>query len=345
MLTFGELCDAYLMSLQGRPSASRYRQVYRQYFERWARQYAQDITRLQVIKFQQETTMAPAQMLKAIGLIRQAYKWAGRTINPVTDDLFFGGPNPAIDLHLSRADSRERLARHDELIKILRELPFLYPRHAAFFAIRLTAPSRIKELCETEPGHWSRGELVPGYPGAAVWSKPTTKNGKPQDIYVAPQAMRYLDALPWSGKYFFMGAYGRHWQECAPSKAWRDLMMDLGIGTDCLRHGKKRDPEARTNPCRCLQLLDVRRTLASYLYRMHRRQEVDDLTIKALLNHYDGRPVAIYTRLDMEYLAKILQQYADWLWSLPGSTSVPDEEDRPSRWEAEEMELMVEVPG
>ncbi len=65
-----------------------------------------------------------------------------------------------------------------------------------------------------------------------------------------------------------------------------------------------------------LQLLDLRRTLASYLYRLHRRQEVDDLTIKALLNHYDGRPVAVYTRLDVDSLAKILQGYADWLWGL-----------------------------
>jgi hypothetical protein len=64
--------------------------------------------------------------------------------------------------------------------------------------------------------------------------------------------------------------------------------------------------------------------LAIYLYRLHRRQEVDDLTIKALLNHYDGRPVAIYTRLDVEYLSKILQGYADWLWSLPGTIPKPE---------------------
>lgn len=32
--------------------------------------------------------------------------------------------------------------------------------------------------------------------------------------------------------------------------------------------------------------------------------------------------------LGLEYLAKILQQYADWLWSLPGPTPTPDEEDR-----------------
>ncbi len=71
---------------------------------------------------------------------------------------------------------------------------------------------------------------------------------------------------------------------------------------------------------------------------------MDDLTIKALLNHYDGRPVAIYPRLDVEYLAKILQGYADWLWSLPGTVQEPEgHRDRSRDW-AGDAELM-EVPG
>jgi hypothetical protein len=113
--------------------------------------------------------------------------------------------------------------------------------------------------------------------------------------------MKYLDALPWAGKYIFQGAHGQHWTEGTARKAWWELMAHLRIGTDCPRHCQKQESSLRTPPCLCLQLLDVRRTLASYLYRLHRRQEVDDLTIKALLNHYDGRPVAIYTRLDVEY--------------------------------------------
>ena len=344
MLTFQKLCDAYLASLQGRPSARRYRQVYRQHLQPWGSHFAHDLTRRQILKFQQERPMPLEQMRKALGLIRQAYKWAGRTLNPVTDDLYYGGPNPAIGLQITPADSRERLASHEELIKILRELPYLHPRHAAFFAVRLTAPSRIAELDATEPGHFRRCEMVPGYPGAAIWSKYITKNGKAQNIYVAPQAMKYLDALPWSGKYFFQGAHGQHWTEGTARKAWWELMAHLNIGTDCPRHCQKHDSDARQKPCQCLQLLDIRRTLASYLYRLHRRQDVDDLTIKALLNHYDGRPVAIYTRLDLEYLSKILQGYADWLWNLPGT--IPEPEGRLDLVPPldEDAELM-EVPG
>ena len=173
---------------------------------------------------------------------------------------------------------------------ILSELPYLYAPHAAFFAVRLTAPCRIKELCETGPAHWRRRAI------GALWTKPSTKNGTAHTVYVAPQAMQYLDALPWSGQYFFTGAHGHHVTEGAMGKAWRQFMADLKIQD--------------------LQLLDVRRTLASYLYKLHKRSEADDLTIKALLNHYDPRPVAIYTRLNVEDLVPILQGYADWLWGL-----------------------------
>lgn len=344
MLTFGKLIHAYLTSLHGRPSARRYWQVYRQALESWGNQFAHEISRRQVLKFQQDGQLTPEQMRKALGVIRQVYKWAGRTINPLTDDLYFGGPNPAIGLQIAAGDSRERLATHEELIKILRTLPYLHPRHAAFFAVRLTAPCRIKELAETEVEHWERASILPEFPGAAIWRKPTTKNGKPQIVYVAPQAVKYLEGLPWNGKYFFVGAYGRHWCEDAPRTAWAWLMADLNIGQDCPRHFRKTEPGSRKKPCRCLQLLDIRRTLVSYLYRLHRRQEVDDLTIKGLLNHYDGRPVAIYTRLDIEYLAKILQGYADWLWGLPGSVPEPEEGFKRSREWEDDSELM-EVPG
>lgn len=302
MLTVGDLCTSYLDSLSGRPSEVRYRGVYHKYVEQWANQPADQLSRLELIKFQQRSGVAKEQLRKALGLVQQSYRWGLKTINPQTDDLYYYGPNPAEGLTLPLARPRARLASTDELKRILCALPSLHPRQAAFFAVRFTAPSRIKELTETETSHWKRCELIPGHQGA-MWHKPTTKNGEQHTVYVAPQAMRFMDALPWSGQYFFVGAHGHHWTEDAARTAWARYMKDLDIED--------------------LQLLDVRRTLASYLYRLHRRQEVDDLTIKALLNHYDGRPVAIYTRIDVEYLAPILQKYADWLWSLSADEGVP----------------------
>ena len=292
MGTVGRLLEGYLESLESRPSARRYRQVYRQYVQpRWGAMQATALTTKQLLLFKQEHEKARLeQVRKTLGLVRQGYKWARTTVNPTTEDFYFEGPNPASDILLGRGESRERLASHDELKLILKELPHLYAPHAAFFAVRLTAPSRIKELCETGPPYWTR------LPQGAIWTKAMTKNGKAHKVYVAPQAMNFLDALPWSGNYFFLGRYGHHWSEAAAGKAWRQFMADLKIQD--------------------LQLLDVRRTLASYLYKMYKRNEADDLTIKALLNHYDSRPVAIYTRLNVEDLVPILQGYADWLWGL-----------------------------
>lgn len=292
MGTVSDLLEGYLDSLESRPSAIRYRHVYGRYVKpRWGALDATALSTKQLILFKQEHERdRREQVRKAIGLVRQGYRWARTTVNPVTEEFYFDGPNPVTDIILSRGDSRERLASHDELKLIVKELPYLHPTHAAFFAVRLTAPCRIKELCETGPSSWQRRSV------GAIWTKAVTKNGKEHKVYVAPQALQFLDALPWSGQYFFTGAHGHHLTEGAIGKAWRQFMADLHIQD--------------------LQLLDIRRTLASYLYKLHKRSEADDLTIKALLNHYDPRPVAIYTRLNVEDLVPILQGYADWLWGL-----------------------------
>jgi len=65
-----------------------------------------------------------------------------------------------------------------------------------------------------------------------------------------------------------------------------------------------------------VQLLDFRRTFVSYLCT---EIKADDLTAKAVLNHYDGRPVAVYTRLNYDRLATIIQACADWIWQLKPS--------------------------
>ena len=125
------------------------------------------------------------------------------------------------------------------------------------------------------------------------WFKRLTKTGRPQFVLIPRQALDYLRQLPHEGDYFFMGVYGRPLQRESARKVWATLRRDLGMAD--------------------VQLLDFRRTLASYLYTEIR---ADELTAKAVLNHYDGRPVAVYTRLNYDRLAEIIQQYADWIWQL-----------------------------
>lgn len=335
---FDQLFMAYQHALQGRPAAERYAHVYWLYVKpAIGDRSVTDIDRLQIVRLSQQA-MPPSQRAKAIGLIRQTYRWAGNTVNPETGHLYHDGLNPADRIRLPKGTARERMASVDELRAILKAIQLCNPRHAAFFAVRLTAPSRIKELRQTQPCHWT---TLPN--GGAFWHKPTTKNGKPQTIYVARQAMAFMHRLDWSRPYFFEGPTGQQWGEDTASAAWMRMMRKL----DRVEQKKEREQAAMEGrqpiairKFRTLQLLDMRRTLASYLYRLHRRREVDDLTIKALLNHYDGRPVAIYTRLDIDYLANILQGYADWLWGLLAGTAV----EPPSVEIPEPDRALIEVP-
>ena len=111
-----------------------------------------------------------------------------------------------------------------------------------------------------------------------------------------------------------MGVYGRPMQGESARKVWSKLRTDL----------KMHD----------VQLLDFRRTLATYLYS---EIKADDLTAKAVLNHFDGRPVAVYTRLNYDKLALVIQAYADWIWQFM-PTPEPDESlTFSTAWPAQEM--------
>jgi integrase len=189
--------------------------------------------------------------------------------------------NPALGIRRHKTYSRERVMDHRELAALLNGLPMLNQKYQAWFTCRLLVPCRIKELCQMR-----RDDVSP----YGKWTKRTTKNGRPHTVHVPQQALERLQSLPDEGPYFFMGQYGHPLTEGAVRKIWTRWRAELGLQD--------------------LWLLDYRRTLATYLYRV---MKVDDLTAKAILNHYDSRPVAIYTRLDYEYLATIIQGYADWI--------------------------------
>ena len=82
---------------------------------------------------------------------------------------------------------------------------------------------------------------------------------------------------------------------------WRDLRLILGITG--------------------LWNYDLRRTLASCLSN---ELHVDDVTIRAILNHSDGSALSHYCFKSFDSLTKPIQQYADWLWALKESTSVSE---------------------
>jgi hypothetical protein len=131
------------------------------------------------------------------------------------------------------------------------------------------------------------------------WLKPRTKNGLAQYVPLPRQAIDAIRALPRKGAFVFSGAYEHSWSDAAANKTWARVRRSLGL-SDVWLH-------------------DFRRTVATRLYEA----EEDELLVKACLNHYDGRPIAIYVRLNFDRLARALQAQADRLWALPRLTPVP----------------------
>ena len=294
MITFSDILQWYIAHLGTRPSAAKYNQVFRQFFQHGplAQLPADAVTKWDVQQFKQAHEQTPAQCKKAMQLICQAYNWASVTADANTRTPLYTGHNPGLGVKKPSMKSRERLMDKSEIRLMLDSLDFLSLKYQAFFLTRLLTPCRIKELCEMRRADV---DLTTG-----KWHKRYTKNGRQQYTLIPTQALEFLRALPVQGDYFFMGNYGKPLQRESARKIWSVFREDLKM------------PD--------VQLLDFRRTLASYLYT---EVKADDLTAKAVLNHYDGRPVAVYTRLAYDRLAAIIQQYADWVWSLRTQSASP----------------------
>jgi integrase len=301
-VTFGDLAVAYLTKhLKGKESQGDYAWIYRTYFEEpLGKLPLAQVERFWLMELNQSLADRPAHANKVLGFVKQAFKWGQRTINHETHRPYWEGENPGWSVGRYQCFDRERVMDHAEITLLLQQIEHFDEKYQAFYMTRLLVPCRLRELCTMrrdavlETGKWTKGK---------------TKNGRPHVIHIPRQAMQYLRRLSptWFDKhtrthvphaYFFPGQYGQPLSPCAVQKMWR-------------RHRAKLDMND-------LWLLDFRRTLHTYLYRV---MKVDDLTAKALLNHYDARPVAIYVRLDYDYLAGILQGYADWLWQFKQEVS------------------------
>ena len=299
-MTFGQLAEQYLhsglpKSLTGRASHRDYLYIYARFFTvpEWRDRPLAEIHRYQVMELNQQLAAMPAHGNKVIGFIKQVFSWGQNTINPETRRPFYEGANPALRIQRHHCHDREQCLDHAQIALLLQTIDRYRPKYQAFYMCRLLVPCRVTELCTAR-----RDAITPD----GKWIKGKTKNGRPHTIYIARQAMDRLQDLPkyWRDPvtherrlhtYYFTGQHGQPLTTDAVQKQWR-------------RHRKAIDMDA-------IWLLDFRRTLATFLYRV---LKVDDLTAKALLNHYDGRDVARYVRLDYDFLASILQQYADWVW-------------------------------
>ncbi len=273
-ITFGALMQGYLKHLGSRSSGRAYEYTYKLYFDtpKWRDRLASAITRYDVLLLKQSLEAVPSQANKTLGLIKQAYSWASDRIDPLTRRPIYEGHNPAWRVNKHDYIPRERVMDRNEIRALLGALEYLSPKYQAFFACRILVPGRIKELCEMR---WDAID------DNGKWLKRFTKNKRPQFVQIPTQALHYIRALPRNADFVFPGHYGHSLREGSARKVWDRLRIELNM------------PD--------LWLLDFRRTLATYLYN---EIKADDLTAKAVLNHYDSRPVAIYTRLNFEKISE-----------------------------------------
>jgi integrase len=281
---FRDLMQAYFYShlseLAGYPWKVR---LYRQLFLDWEDRRLSDITRSVIRRLHVDMKDTPTQANHAVKLIKQAYNWALDTEDD-NGQPYWRGDNPARGIKTYRTYSRIRVLTDAELSRLLPSLGLAHWKLSAFVTILLCTGCRMTEARKMR---WEHVDLA-----QRRWLKARTKNGLAQYVPLPQQAVEVLSALPNEGPYVFMGSNAREWSRPAAEKAWGKHRVSIGLQDVCLH--------------------DFRRTVATRLYEAER----DELIVKACLNHYDARPLAVYVRLNFDRLARSLQANADRIWAL-----------------------------
>lgn len=250
------------------------------YYERLWKQFfagwTEHKTRLEIRAWHLSKEETPTHANKGLGFLKAMYAWG------INQGLYH--ENPALGIKRFKTFARERVFTNQELARMLTFLDFASPKVRAFLTLVILSGCRMSEARQMK---WAYLDLNNG-----CWYKPTTKNGMSQRLPIPSQAMRAIFELKQEGEYVFMGHYGRCWSRCGAEKAWSLFRRDIGLQS--------------------ITLHDFRRTVATKVYE----HEKDEFLVKAILNHYDGRPIAVYIRQMYDRIATALQANADRFWSL-----------------------------
>lgn len=287
--TFLALIEGYLHSLEGKSGWSKTVYVAKEWILTRSEMPTSRIIkeRMHAIcagDFQPNATKAN----KELALIRAACNWG------TYEELWTGG-NPTKGIKKFRTPKRKRIGKLEELRTILRALDRVPDdactsdkRDRALFGLMIVTGCRP---CEARQA--LRTRIAPYGPNMGSWQKGTTKNGDPQDLPIPSQVMQWLAEVPICGPFYFSHTPGAPLDDSTVRKHWAQLRKRLQITG--------------------LWNYDLRRTLATYLQtELHQ----SDSTVQAILNHYDGRALAHYVHPPFDFLATVIQSYADWLWSL-----------------------------
>ena len=205
---------------------------------------------------------------KALELVRTVYRWASQP-----QRAYFDGVNPATGHELFPKPSRERFLRPNELRPFFEALAAEpSPAMRDFILLALLTGARRSNVAAMA---WSELDL-----DRAEWRVPgeLMKNGEPQTITLAPEAVEILRARKEGSKSRFVFPSDKsesgHIED--PRRAWDRVLRASGLTDLCLH--------------------DLRRTLGSWQARMGATL----LMIGKSLNHKDQASTAIYAHLDLD---------------------------------------------
>lgn len=228
MLTFSELCRAFLAHSQSRASHRRYQQIVSQHFSQW-----DDFPTFgQIEEWHLSHATSPNASNKALSTLKAMFTWGMRRGH-------FAGPNPATGVKRHQVHSRERVMNTVEIALILNCLDMLYPKFAAVLTCLLTTGCRISELLHMKIEHLNMQ--------SGAWYQPKTKNGIPHTTYLPTQARERLLRLKLKGPYYFEGIYDHPLSRTQVDKSWQKTRASMRLED--------------------VRIHDFRRTLATHLYK------------------------------------------------------------------------------
>ena len=302
--SFADLLAGYLDTLTGRASHSRMCMVARE----WISRCTTTPTRAQILErhtakghghFQRGASQANTEL----ALMRAAFRWG------LYQERWMGG-DPTAGIKKWKTPKRKRVSKFEEIKMLLQ----YFERATTETEIRDRAVYGLMLFTGCRPSEARCAPLaaITSYGNMGCWIKGKTKTGENQELPLPRQLMPWIAA--WkairpvsSNPYLFPGqAYEQALGRAMVRVRWQELRVMLGITG--------------------LWTYDLRRTLAC-----HTSNELhfDDGTIRAILNHFDGSALGHYRFKSFDSLTGPIQQYADWLCALKGSTSISASEPTP----------------
>ena len=238
---------------------------------------------------------SPSQANKVKAIVSAVFNWA-------RDEGITAQANPAQGTKTKLIASRDRFLLPSEFPRFMEAVEASPLRD--FFLLALFTGARKGNL---EEMRWQDVNL-----SESTWTIPTTKNGLPVTIALAPEAVDILKARKQSAilnaVYVFPGP-GKSGHLVEPKKAWHQILATAGLEN--------------------LRIHDLRRTLGSWQARAGASLPV----IGKSLGHKSQQATAIYARLDLDPVRASVEQATAAMIEAgkAGGTQAPTPEPEPTQ--------------